>query len=194
VAAGFSGQAFSPHNHNFGTVADMFTVAPMANNAEDLEVLLKALWGEIPRHIACPSDISNTTTTATDSDGDDITPMDLQDYRVGIWVDEPTAAGGRFSVDGQISSVVDMVAAKLDDAGATVTLTTRPTDQDAAAIHELYTELLSATFAGVLSDLEVSDLLSSFIIPATVLLCVGGRRSTLCRTSHTFTSLGGCEC
>ena len=102
---------------------DMVTLAPIARAAEDLELALEALAGPVAAEaVAWQLRLPEPRATR------------LRDYRVGVWLDDPSCP-----VDRQVTDVLSGVVDALAAAGARVS-PVRPVDL--AAHNRLYEQLL----------------------------------------------------
>lgn len=111
------------------------------------------------------------------TDGEAVAPSPpsgkpLSEYRVAVWANED-AGGGRFAVSAETEATVEASVAALEAAGACVDRTARPRGFDPVEWHQCYLELVSAVYAGRISEHEFGEL-SRMIARAYVSDCGGG--------------------
>ena len=126
------------------TQADLAVAGPMARDARDLELALDLLAG--------PDDWDATAY------GLELPPprrQRLADYRVAVWLDEPSAP-----IAGEVEELLRGVAESLAQAGATVDFAARP-DFDFDYAVGVFRALLAAALSGGVGKDQVEELAKS---------------------------------
>ncbi len=118
---------------------DLNVMGPLARSVGDLELLLDASIRFGGMRLGGQADVP-------DAKLEDAGPIDLEDLRVGLWLDETVSP-----VDSVTHSTIEAFAQKLESAGASVDESARPA-LESADLHDIYARLLAPVMAARLPE------------------------------------------
>ncbi len=137
-----SGRGQIPGPPGTFTEADIAVIGPMARTVDDCRTALELMAGP-----------NAWNATAWSLDLPPARQVEPDGLRVAVWADDPYCP-----VDPEISRAIESVAARLEQAGATVSAEARPSGFDFAKADRVFDDLLGAAESGGWSPAEIEDM------------------------------------
>ncbi len=137
-----SGRGQIPGPPGTFTEADIAVIGPMARTVDDCRTALELMAGP-----------NAWNATAWSLDLPPARQVEPDGLRVAVWADDPYCP-----VDPEISQAIESVAARLEQAGATVSAEARPSGFDFAKADRVFDDLLGAAESGGWSPAEIEDM------------------------------------
>ncbi len=137
-----SGRGQIPGPPGTFTEADIAVIGPMARTVDDCRTALELMAGP-----------NAWNATAWSLDLPPARQVEPDGLRVAVWADDPHCP-----VDPEISQAIESVAARLEQAGATVSAEARPSGFDFAKADRVFDDLLGAAESGGWSPAEIEDM------------------------------------